>query len=257
MPTLSARLPNWTVQFPLFTLAASLAVLGALGIASADFAFQWQPVPAQVPARQGLAMGVGLLELVAGLLVLPARTRGVGIRLVAAVLVGWAALHLPPVASRPGSVADWLGLAEASAMAAAMVSLAASAAATSVGRKVEHAGMIVFGLSAIIFGASHFVYADFTAAMVPEWLPQRLALAYLTGAGHLLAGIAITFGVVRALAAALEGLMMLSFVVLVHVPRVLAHPDSRMEWTMLGVAVTLCGSAALVAAISDRHSRRR
>jgi hypothetical protein len=50
--------------------------------------------------------------------------------------------------------------------------------------------------------------------------------------------------------------MMAGFVVLVHVPRVLAHPDSRMEWTMLLVAVTLSGSAALVAAISDRRGTR-
>jgi hypothetical protein len=30
-----------------------------------------------------------------------------------------------------------------------------------------------------------------------------------------------------------------------------------MEWTMLFVAVTLSGSAAMVAAISNRHSKRR
>ena len=83
------------------------------------------------------------------------------------------------------------------------------------------------------------------------------ALAHFTGAAHALAGVAILFGVLRTLAASLEALMTASFVVLVHVPRVLAHPYSRMEWTMLGVAVTLCGSAALVAAISDRHSKRR
>jgi hypothetical protein len=48
--------------------------------------------------------------------------------------------------------------------------------------------------------------------------------------------------------------MMASFVALVHVPRVLAHPDSRMEWTMLFVALTLSGSAGLVAALSRRRA---
>ena len=42
-----------------------------------------------------------------------------------------------------------------------------------------------------------------------------------------------------------------------HVPRVLAHSDSRMEWTMLCVALTLAASAALVATLSHRHSRGR
>jgi len=40
------------------------------------------------------------------------------------------------------------------------------------------------------------------------------------------------------LAASPETLMMASFVVLPHVPRVLAHADSRMERTMPCVAVT-------------------
>ena len=77
-------------------------------------------------------------------------------------------------------------------------------------------------------------------------------MAYLTGAAHALAGLAIASGIRRTLAATLESLMMAGFVVLVHLPRVLAHPDSRMEWTMLFVALTLSGSAGLVAALPRR-----
>jgi hypothetical protein len=51
----------------------------------------------------------------------------------------------------------------------------------------------------------------------------------------------------------MESLMMAVFVVLVHIPRVMASPGSRMEWTMLFVALLLSGSAALVARLSDRR----
>ena len=44
--------------------------------------------------------------------------------------------------------------------------------------------------------------------------------------------------------------------VLVHVPRVAASPGSRMEWTMLLVAVMLSSSAALVAGIAGRRGAR-
>jgi uncharacterized membrane protein YphA (DoxX/SURF4 family) len=241
----------------LAAIGLGLGALGALGVASGDFAFQWQPVPPDVPARGALAIAVGLLEIVAAVLLASARLRTAGAWLAAAILIGWTALHVPAVVQRPASIADWLGVAESAAMASAALMFAAEQAGSGAAGAIRRGGMLVFGLGAILFGVSHFAYADFTASMIPAWLPQRVALAWFTGAAHALAGLAIASGVLRTLAAALEALMMASFVVLVHLPRVLAHPDSRMEWTMLFVAVTLSGSAAMVAAISSRHSRRR
>jgi hypothetical protein len=37
--------------------------------------------------------------------------------------------------------------------------------------------------------------------------------------------------------------MMASFVALLHIPRLIAEPASRMEWTMTAVALTLTGAA--------------
>jgi uncharacterized membrane protein len=233
--------------------ALGLGALGALSLASGDFAFQWQPVPPDVPARDLLARAAGALEIIAAAMLLPARLRAAGAWLVAAVLLGWTALHVPSVVQRPASVADWLGIAETGAMASAALMLAAGASRAGLRR----AAAVVFGLCAIVFGVSHFAYADFTASMIPAWLPQRVALAWFTGAAHALAGIAIAIGVRRPLAAALEALMMASFVLLVHLPRVLAHPESRMEWTMLAVAVLLSGSAATVAVVSRGASAER
>ena len=230
----------------LAAFAIGFGALGALGVASGDFAFQWQPVPPDVPARGTLAVAVGLLEILAAVLLAVARVRAAGAWLAAALLVGWTLLHVPSVVQRPASVADWLGVAESAALASAALMFAARPGT------LRRASALVFGLAAIVFGVSHFVYAEFTASMIPAWLPQRVALAYFTGAAHALAGLAIASGIRRALAATLEALMMASFVVLVHVPRVLAHPDSRMEWTMLFVALTLSGSPGLVAALSRR-----
>ena len=234
-------------------LALGLAALGALSLASGDFAFQWQPVPPGAPARGALAMGTGALEVAAAVLLLPARLRALGAWLAAAILLGWTALHVPSVLQRPASIADWLGVAESSAMASATLMFAATWAGVAAAGTIRRIGFVVFGLSALLFGISHFVYADFTASMIPAWLPQRVPLAYLTGAAHALAGVAIAVGVLRRLAAAMESLMMALFVVLVHIPRVLASPNSRMEWTMLFVAVLLSGSAAMVARLAGRR----
>ena len=246
-----------STAIPVAALAAGLGALGVLSLGSGDFAFQWQPVPPDAPSRGALAMGVGGLEVAAAvLLLLPGRLRAVGAWLAAALLLGWVALHVPAVAQRPASVVDWLGLAEAAAMASAALMFAAAWSGIAAATAIRRAATVAFGLSALVFGLSHFEYAAFTAQMIPPWLPERVALAYFTGAAHALAGLAIVSGIRRTLAAWLEALMMACFVVLVHLPRVLAHPEARMEWTMLFVAVTLSASAGLVAALSARDGTR-
>jgi uncharacterized membrane protein len=241
---------------PLAAMAIGLGALGVLSLGSGDFAFQWQPVPPDAPSRGALAMGVGGLEVAAAVLLLSGRLRAVGAWLAAVLLLGWVALHLPAVAQRPASVVDWLGLAEAAAMASAALMLAAVVSGVAAAAAMRRTATLAFGLSALVFGLSHFRYADFTAQMIPAWLPARVALAYLTGAAHALAGLAIVTGIRRALAAWLESLMMACFVALVHLPRVLAHPDSRMEWTMLFVAVTLSAASGIVAATAGRDGAR-
>ena len=83
--------------------------------------------------------------------------------------------------------------------------------------------------------------------MVPPWLPYRLGFAYLTGAGHLTAGLAMLLGIVPALAGTLEASMITSFVLLLHIPGVLSDPHSRLQWTMLSIASALGGAAWLIA----------
>ena len=237
-------------------IALGLGALGALSLGSADFAFQWQPVPPDAPARSALALAAGGLEVLAAVLLAPARTRALGAWLAAVVLLGWVALHVPSVVQRPTSVADWLGVAETAAMASAALMFAATWSGVSGAPAIVRGATWAFGLAAIVFGVSHFVYAGFTATMIPAWLPQRLALAYFTGAAHALAGLAILVGPLRVLAARLEAVMMAVFVALVHVPMVLAKPADRMAWTMLAVAVLLTGSSTMVGAIRARRTAR-
>jgi uncharacterized membrane protein YphA (DoxX/SURF4 family) len=89
--------------------------------------------------------------------------------------------------------------------------------------------------------------------MIPNWLPLRLWLAYATGAGHIAAGLGILFAFRPRLAATLEALMMSSFVILVHVPSLIAAsapdwaPSVRIQLTALFWASALAGSAWVVA----------
>ncbi len=225
--------------------ALGALLLGVLGLISGDFAFQWQPVPDHVPLRSVLAsvsaVGMAAAALAA---VLPRLARGG--RLLLAIFFGvWAVLlHGPRVAAQPGSVAEWLGLAESATMAAGGVALFAETLTTETWRRrLTFSSRIGFGICLLVFSLSHFVYLSFTAQMVPAWLPWRTGWAAATGAGHVLAGLAfLSNRGVKAAAPAITG-MMGSFVLLLHIPRVIAEPTSRMEWTMTAVALTLTGAA--------------
>src|ERR1044072_6229759 len=95
-----------------------------------------------------------------------------------------------------------------------------------------------------MFGAAHFKSAQFPANMVPAWLPpNQIFWAFATGTGHVAAGLALVSGYRASLGATLLAIMMALFVLMVQRPRVAAAPEEHLEWIMLGVALSLCGSA--------------
>ena len=227
------------------TIAAGLVLiyLGILNFVYRDSLLTWQPTPAGASWKLPFSILSGLLLVVSGigLLLPPWRARAA---MLASGWVGlWALLlHLPHVAMAP-NVGSLLGLGEASANALGLATLTGCLGS---GRR-PLALRLAFGLCLVIFGAAHFVYADITASMVPGWLPDRLGLAYLTGAIHALTGACLLAGLQIRLAATIEALMMSSFVLLVHIPGVAQAPHDRMQLTMLGMASLLTLAAWLVA----------
>ena len=106
---------------------------------------------------------------------------------------------------------------------------------------------LLAGVSALVFGLAHFNYIEFTATFVPAWIPPtQVFWAWATGAGHFAAGLALVSGIQARLAVTLHAAMMGSFVVLVHIPRVIASPEKHEEWIMLGVSSSLTGAAWLI-----------
>jgi uncharacterized membrane protein YphA (DoxX/SURF4 family) len=108
-------------------------------------------------------------------------------------------------------------------------------------------GATFFGLMLPVFGVAHFLYIAFTASMIPEWIPYRVFWAWFTGAGHVAAGLSIVLGIVPRIGATLLASMFSGFVLLVHIPRVIADVDNRMEWHLLSTALLLTGAAWIVA----------
>jgi uncharacterized membrane protein YphA (DoxX/SURF4 family) len=227
-----------------FALGAIL--LGAVGIWFHDFAMQWQPVSEHFPSRTALAIVSGVLLILGGGETLSGKFARAGALLLGCIYGLWVLiLHGPIVVSKPTDLGAWNGFAEVVLMTAGALALYAGTRGTR-GRLAE-AACLATGLCAVLFGATHFKYAQFTAAMVPAWIPPgQLFWAYATGVVHIVAGLALLSGIRARLGATVLAAMMAAFVLLVHVPRVAGSPAEHVEWVMLGVAMSLAGAAWLV-----------
>lgn len=226
---------------PLF--AAGVMALAILDLVYRD-TIMWKVLPPSAPGRAPLAVVAGLLLLAAGAGLLSTRFQSTAARILLVVLLLWDVLiGIPPVVGSPGMEVFWLifGMMTIVAVAAWLVTGLGSAP-----HRLRTARIIV-GLALIPVGLSHFFYLKTTLDLVPAWMPVRLFIVYLAGAAHIAAGLGVLFGMVPRLAALLEAGMLISFAVLVWVPRVIASPGVHFNWTEL-LGTWVIGAAMWVVA---------
>ena len=140
------------------------------------------------------------------------------------------------VQAEPDNAARWVSALEVLGLLAACMMIAAPDRADC--RLVARVGV---GLMLILFGAVHWMHREAIAGMIPEWMPGRELWPLVTGAANVTAGLALVSGVLAKAAAALAGAMFASWIVLVHLPRLLAAPGDRGEWVAAALAFALTG----------------
>lgn len=240
---------------------AAVAGLGVLCLRAGDLGYVFQPVPGWLPLHAGLAYASGAVMLAGGVALL-ART---ATRLAALVLtIHFAAwllvLNLPNTLGNPTAIGNWEGCGlNMSVLAGAWILLAVSTpwpagrVARLVGDRGVQLARRVFALGVPLVGLAHFLTAAAAATVyVPAWLPLPVGWVYLTGAGHIAAGLAILFGVLPRLAAVLEAAQITAFVVLAHIPAVHDAPADPVQWAMLVYAAAIAAAAWLVALTARR-----
>ena len=229
-------------------LAAAAASVGILGLAYGDYAPAWHAFPAGVPGREIWIGGFALILIAASAGLCIPRIATPSLWAIEAYYLIWAAIAAGPIFAAPLNVVGWYGTVEALTALAGVVLLQSARSPV-----VVRGAQIVFGLTCVFYGWSHFAYADYTASMVPSWLPGSLALAYVTGACHIAAGLGLIAGVLPRLAAALEAAMMSLFGLLVWVPTLLTEDKPKWatppqaQWTEIIVNLLLAAAAWIVA----------
>ena len=231
--------------------AAGFAATGVLTIVTRDVAFLWRPLAQGDAWYDTLAVLSGALVLAAAIgLLIPRTEQMASLALAGFLLFRELVLQLPGVVVHPLVEASWYSVSEnLILLAGAWAIFSLSPREESALAKYRHVrvGQILFALALPAIGLSHMVYLDQTAPLIPAWLPFHVPLAYLTGAAHMAAGVAILFDVIPRLAATLEAVMVSLFTLLVWVPTVGAHLTNRFDWSEICVSTLIAGAAWSVA----------
>lgn len=109
-------------------------------------------------------------------------------------------------------------------------------------------GKYLFIIPMAVFGLFHFMGANDMAAMVPSWLPGGVLWVYLTGVGLIAAVAAFFMNKKAKLAMTLLGVMLLSFVFLIHLPGLMGGNESSMPMILKDTA--LAGGAFILSGMA-------
>jgi hypothetical protein len=115
------------------------------------------------------------------------------------------------------------------------------------GGSLEKLGRVCYSVELVGFAVQHFLYAQFVATLVPSWIPGHLFFAYFVGVALCAGAVSILTGIYQHIGATLLGLMFLSWVIILHLPRAFASPHTGSEWTSTFNALAMAGGAFVIA----------
>ena len=155
--------------------------------------------------------------------------------------------NVPILVGSIGNAGAWSRLGELLMLAGVVLILAAAPFAAGPGGRRDHLarlGRVLFGAPMLVFTYQHFRYHQFVADfIVTSWIPFKVFWAYFVGVAFGCAAVSLVTGLLARWAAPLLALQFLSWVLILHLPRVLAAPGVGQEYTSLCVALAMGGGA--------------
>lgn len=250
--------------------AIGLAAFGVLAIITGDFvAGRAPPWPEALPGRLAWAYGTGAVLMAAGIAIVTGRGARLAALIAGALIFGWALLrHLPVVATDTILGGRWTNAGKALVFFGGAFAVAGSLPQQRIpgplGRFVNaraeffDLGRVTLGAFLVLCGIQHFMFEDFVASLVPAWIPGAYFWTYFAGVALIAGGVGLFVRRTAPWAAALSGLMVFSWVWLVHVPLISGHGGWIAPFEALavaGLAFLLC--RALARQQTSTSTRRR
>jgi uncharacterized membrane protein len=242
--------------------AISLVAFGIQQFIYGDFVPGRAPAwPAAIPGRLVWAYFSGAILIAAGAAILSGKKARWAPILTGTMILLWAFLrHLPELAADPyGSALTNTGkslalFGGAFAVAGSLPASEGKVAGVFSGiinskDRFIYLGQVCLGIFMITSGIQHFLFARFVATLVPTWIPGPYFWTYFAGVALIAGGAGLLLPQTVRLAAALTGLMIFLWVLLLHIPRAMAATgaQNRNEWTAVFEALAFSGIAFVIA----------
>lgn len=212
--------------------------------------------PATLPGPPLAALVVGGVLLAAGIaLLIGWHTREVGVVCGVLLLASFVFLSLPVARADCRWCGQWTSALKTLALCGEAWIVAATATVSPrVRGMMAGAGRIFFALFLVLCGIQHFIWSGFVSTLVPAWMPYKMFWTYFAGVALAAGGIGIVIPRTRRLAGALTGLMIFSWVFMVHLPRAIHYLGQQKgnETTALFEAIAFSGMAFIIAATKGR-----
>lgn len=229
-------------------IALSFAVFGVQHFRYGEFVTRVVPgLPSWIPWHLFwvYAAGGGLLVAAWAMAMGKARAAVVtGAACLAAALL----LHLPIALSDPANGGRWTAFGKGITLAGTCFIVAGSLGLRPA--RFLRSGECALAAFMILCGVEHFLYRDFVASLIPPWIPWHVFWTYFAALALIAGGAGILFPPTSRLAALLSGIMILSWVPLVHIPLALHDLRDPRETTPVFEALAFGCAAVLAAAVS-------
>lgn len=98
--------------------------------------------------------------------------------------------------------------------------------------KIIAMGPVFLAVPIAVFGTEHFTSAESVAQIVPSWIPGHLFWTLFVGTCLISAALSLVVKKHAGLAAALVGVMLLLFELLLHIPGIAGAPGNRILWAV-------------------------
>ena len=239
--------------------AVAFIAFGLLQFLYGDFVPGRPPAwPEQFPGGVIWAYATGACFVAAGLAILAGRYVTPAALSIAVLVFAWAVTRNTPLALADASFGGaWTRLGKAIALTGGAMAVAAASRRgdPGSGAALTTAGSLGFGMFLIASGVQHFLFPNAVTTLVPAWIPGPLVWAYIAGVALIAGGLGVIVPGTRRLAGSAAGLMIFSWVWILHIPRaVAAQPAAqRNEWTAVFEALAFAAIAWILAA--DRSKR--
>ena len=228
--------------------AAPLAVFGALHLAAAESLMTM--VPSYMPWPLFWAYFFGFALLAASLsIATKIQVRWSGLLFGIAMFCFVAMMDIPGALENPRDRFGWIlairetafgaggWILAANAMTGAMTEITTGTMTGQAKSKLLTLGRVVIAITAIFYGVEHFLHPLGAPGVplqkiMPEWIPGRLLIGYLTGTILLVAGAAILLARKTRLAATYLGTWIVLLVVFIYGPiliAALANPSTDVK----------------------------